>query len=343
MNGPERVSEDATGPGPGRIDSFLRELVGAAPGLRYSEIARTTCEALGVAEVTVFRHLTRLIRYGELVVSPRRTYSVPAKPVSTSRAAESTRWYGTTIVLDAEGNMHDFTEREFRVVAGQLDHLEFNFVEPPSQFNLWCSHPSRVVEVPGSKTPSHRTMYRLEFQPPLRARDPEWTRYAGQVSLPRWYRMSSDPSVPSPAEHAGRRGRWETCTIQVPRYLPRFERILPDNARLFLQVVLPWGYPIGPVVSQVRFLSDERRVDEIESRRLDSLKGEAAGAGGFHRSGNVLSLAVPKPLSDRVYEIAWQLPTVARRERWLASTRPPSSGNAPPHSPPRAHQRDTRP
>jgi hypothetical protein len=335
VNDPENAAEDLPDPHPGRIDTYLRELIGTTPGIRYSELARVTCRALGVAEVTVFRHLTRLIRYGELVVSPRRTYSVPVKPVSTGRASESTRWYGTTIVIDPEGNMQDFTEREFCVVAGQLDHLEFNFVEPPSQFDLWCSRPSRVIEVPSSKTPSHRYMYRLEFQPPLRARDVEWTRYAGRVSLPRWFRMSSDAVPQGRSDPQGSAGRWESCTIQVPRYLPRFERVLPSNARLFLQVVFPWGYPIGPAVSQVRFLSDERRVDESETRRLDLLATESAAAGGFHRSGNVLTLAVPRPISDRIYEVKWKLPTSARRVQWLTAQSP----RAPRNSGPRAHTR----
>jgi hypothetical protein len=132
------------------------------------------------------------------------------------------------------------------------------------------------------------------------------------------YRMAFTPRAGARTVGDNDHPDHEFETVEVKsRARPFLQRLLPD-AQLRLHVVLPEGYPFGRVQCHVRLLAESARFDAPEEQRLARLGKDPRHQFGLGQSGSSFTLAVPEPLVDRHYEIAWSLPTVARYRRWLS-------------------------
>ncbi|MCI4324141.1 MAG: hypothetical protein L3K03_09075 [Thermoplasmata archaeon] len=309
--GPARSREEDVGP-------FLLQYVQANPGLKFGVILRAAQAARNISRATAARHLSRLVRFGEIVLLPNHTYTVGGAPASTTRAMLETRWYDLTVVVQPSGSTQVLIQEEFRVSFGQLDHLDFGWAKPIRKFSWWCTTPGHVSQVPAKRAPSGIPTRRIEFSSPLTARKPEWQRYCLIAHLPDRHRMSYRPKTGARGVPMARERVWETESIDFSSQDRRFGQRLTPDAHLRLQVAFPEGYPIGPVRSHVRFQTEPDLVDAFEEFRLAALAKVEWHQDGLQTFGSRFILSVPRPLSDRHYEIEWAIPTAAQRDRWLA-------------------------
>jgi len=139
---------DTSDAGTGPIDSFLVRHIRLNPGLRFGAIVQSARVACRVSQATVARHLSRLVRIGELAVRPDRTYSFGEPAAATARAVLEVRRHDEAVIIDSCGTARGIAQDEFRVISGKLTHLYFIFPKPTRQFILWCSVVSRVSRPP---------------------------------------------------------------------------------------------------------------------------------------------------------------------------------------------------
>jgi hypothetical protein len=310
---------DASGSGLSDIDSYLIDHIRANPGLRFGALVRAAYEARDVPRTTTARHLSRLVRWGELILGPERTYIVGEPNDPTARTVLEVRWYNVAVIIRPNGNARIVSEEELRVVAGRLDHIEFNHPKQPRQFLAWTTAGGRITYLPAFDAPSRLSMHRIDFQAPLTARRSTWHRVCVSVEWPAWYRMARPPTGRGLAARTD--SAWEFQSIEVGSLGRRFERRFSPDAMLRLQVVLPDGYPVGKTRCRVRFQTETDRIDVSEERRLAQLSKDELREDGLRRFAQTFTLTVPMPVLDRHYTIEWTLPRSADRRRWLAAQR----------------------
>ncbi|MCI4324113.1 MAG: hypothetical protein L3K03_08935 [Thermoplasmata archaeon] len=208
-------------------------------------------------------------------------------------------------------------EKEFRVISGELDHLEFQLPKALHQFNWWSTTAGRVSKIPASRSPNQLPLHRVDFEAPLAARSSTWQRICVNADLPRWYRMAYAPKARAPSSPSGKERAWEFESIQVVGQNRLYGQRLTPDAHLRLQVVLPDAYPVDSARCRVRFYHGSGAVDSSEEARLAKLGEDEWRRDGFRRLSNTLTLSIPEPLVDRLYQIEWAIPSTARRDRWL--------------------------
>ncbi|MCI4322700.1 MAG: hypothetical protein L3K03_01530 [Thermoplasmata archaeon] len=235
------------------------------------------------------------------------------------RAVVEIRWSDEAVIIRPDGTARVFTQREFRVVSGRLEHLEFTLPRPARQFIWWCSTAGQLTEIPAARAPTRECTYHLEFATPLTAQKPSWQWISVNADLPRWYRMAAGTAAKSRGVVAHNKFDTESESILVPSQNQRFRQRLTTDAHLRLQVMLPEGYPAGPAQCRVRFLTEADHVDTTEELRLAELGRNPSNQDGFRQFGKTFTLSVPHHLLDRRYEIEWELPTAAQRDRWLGA------------------------
>ena len=241
-------------------------------------------------------------------------------PGSNLRALVEIRWYEVSVIIAPDGSARMISEEEWRVVSGQLEHVEFNHPKRPRQFIIWCTAPGRLSRLPASQGPNLLSVDRIDFLSPLTARHAEWVRTCVNVEWPAWYSMAAPDSVKTRQGAAAGRAR-EFQSIDVLSHGRRFSRRLAANAILRLQVMFPAGYPVGRVRSRVVHQTETEHSDDVEGKRLNDLSRDESSQHGLRRFGRTMTLSVPKPLPDRHYLIEWDLPTAAQRRKWLREVR----------------------
>jgi hypothetical protein len=303
------------------VESFLLRYVRANPGLEFSAIIQATQASCHVSRATAARHLSRLVGLGGVKLRPDRTY-VLGEPMSPApRAVIEIRWSDEAVIVRPDGTARVFTQREFRVVSGRLEHLEFTLPKPARQFIWWCTSAGQLTEIPASRSRTRECTYHLEFTTPLTAQKPSWQWISVNADLPRWYRMAAGAPAKSRRVTAHNKFDTESESILVPSQNQRFRQRLTTDAHLRLQVMLPEGYPVGQARCRVRFLTEEDHVDSAEELRVAELGRNPSNQDGFRRFGNTFTLSVPRHMLDRRYEIEWGLPLPTLRNRWLNAQR----------------------
>ena len=305
---------------PSDLDSYLIERIRSEPGLRFGAIVLAAATERRVPRSTVARHLSRLLRFGDVALLPDRGYVIGESSSSSGRALLEVRWYDVAAFILPDGSTRMVSHEEWRVVSGQLAHIEFNHPVPPRQFLVWTTAPGRISRIPANRAPSRLSMDRIDFPSPLTARRSTWQRVCVNVEWPLWYRMSRPPAAPGSRTARGELLR-EFQSIQVTSQGLRFGRRLTSDAQLRLQVIFPAGYPLGPARSRVLFQTEPDSHDSAEERRIVGLTGDEVRREGLRRSGTTLTLSIPRPLVDRHYTIEWTLPTAAELKRWRAAYR----------------------
>lgn len=300
------------------IESFLVRYVETTPGSKFATIIRAAEDRIGVSRSTAARHLSRLVRFGDLRVLPDRTYTTEDPASSGARTVVEVRWFDTAYVIYADGSARVFIQEEFRVVSGQLEHFEMTWPKPPRQFIWWCTAPCRVSPIPSERSSNRLFTHYVKLETPLRAREASWERWCVNVDLPQWYRMVYDPPVGSRGRPTPDGPAFASEGMETPAHGERLSRRLASDAHLRMRMVLPERYPIGASRFSVRVLAEPDRSDPVEERRIARLARDDARQDGFRRFGTTLTLSIPQPLLDRRYEVQWMLPTRARRDLWSA-------------------------
>ncbi|MCI4323373.1 MAG: hypothetical protein L3K03_05060 [Thermoplasmata archaeon] len=303
------------------LDSFLKAYVAANSGRRLGDIVQAGQREYRVSRRTIARRLSRLVRFGEVTILPNHTYAETEATASATRALVELRWFDAIFVIQPDGGARVFHHEEFRVVSGQLDHVEFNQPRRPQQFIWWFSSAGHASMIPAHRSLSNVMSHHVEFVTPLSARKPTWQRLSVNRSFSAGYRMAHTPRSGRRDPRGWDEAATESESLQVQSQGRRFGQRLTSDAHLRMQVVLPERYPIGPVRCRVRFVTEPGRVDSAEETRLSKLQSDDARQDGLRRFGSTLTLSVPHPLVDRHYQIEWTLPTVAQRNRWLAARR----------------------
>jgi hypothetical protein len=305
------------------LDSFLLHQVRTNPGQRFGAIVQAAQAACRVSRTTAARHLSRLVRFGNLTLLPERTYVIADPAAANATAVADVRWSDYTVVINPDGSARIFIDQEWRVVSGEVDHIDFFSPKPPRRFIWWASGAARLTRIPATRAVTRQTTHRLTWETPVTARDPSWQWYRLCYDLHPFYRMAFAPRALSRRPGAEMNPEFEFETVEVKsRARPFLQRLVPD-AHLRLQVILPEGYPVGRVQSHVRLLAESDRFDLAEERRLARLKEDAGHQYGLRRSGSSFTLSVPRPVVDRHYEIAWTLPTTAAYDRWISAVSRP--------------------
>jgi hypothetical protein len=317
------TASEVPDPRVGPVESFLIRHVRANPGVRFGAIVHAAQAAQHVPRRTAATHLARLVRFGELILLPDRTYVVGDPSAPAARAIVEIRWYSVMIVVSPDGTARLFQEREFRVVSGQLDHIEFSTPRPARHFIWWCTATGTSSRISALRSPSHMATDSFEFAPPLVARRAAWQRLCVSLDLPQWFRMAYTPSAAQRSRDARDDPTLVSESIEVPSQGARFGHQLAPDAQLRLQMVFPERYPIGPTRCRVRFQMEPGRIDSVEEQRLARLRVDESHQDGLRQFGSIFTLSVPQPLLDRSYELELGLPTVAQRTRWLATQRTP--------------------
>jgi len=303
------------------VESFLLRHIRENPGLGFGAIVQAAQAACNVSRATAALHLSRLVRFGDVSLLPDRIYLIAEPGAPAARAIMELRWSDATVIIHPDGSARHIIQQEFRVVSGQLDHIEFGHAKPLRQFIWWCTAASRASRVPATQAPSRLSTDYIEFAAPLIARKAAWHRFCVAEEMPPWYRMACPQRVASRHVAARDEPTHEAESIELPSQDRRFGRRLTSDARLRLQMVFPEGYPVGPARCRVRFLTEPGLIDSVEELRLASLGADQGHQDGLRRFGSTLTLSVPRPRLDREYEITWALPTLTQRDRWLAGER----------------------
>ncbi|MCI4323945.1 MAG: hypothetical protein L3K03_08035, partial [Thermoplasmata archaeon] len=301
-----------------QIETFLVRHIRANPGLGFRDLVQAAQLVCHVSRATAARHLSRLVRFGEVALRPDRTYSLAEPTAPAPRPIVEVRWFDLDLLIRPDGTARAFEQREFRVVSGQLDHIEFTHPKPMRQFTWWCSTPAHMSTIPSIRSTTRLSTHRFEFATPLTARSSAWHRIQIAVETPVWYRMAYDPGHRAPRVPLPNEPSKESESIEVPSHGHRFGQRLAPDAHLGLHIVLPKGYPIGPARSRVRFLTEPGRVDLAEQLRVAKLKEDEWHQDGLRRFGTTFTLSIPRPKLDRHYEIQWTLPDPTHRARWLS-------------------------
>jgi hypothetical protein len=304
---------------PTHLDDFLLRFVRARPGVTYEQISRPARLACAVSRSTATRHLARLVRFGDLNLRSDHTYAVGEPRVPDANAVVEYRWIDDATVIGPDGIATFFMQREFRVVSRQLDHMEIAHPKPVRQLSWWGSMPARVRLIPPAGNPDRDYVHHFEFQSPLPARNSVWQWLRVSEALPRWFRMARKPSTGRSRGPHSIESDYEGRSMAILSHGPRFERRVAPGGHLRLQVILPEGYPIGRVENVVRFTAEPEQFDRAEEHRLSILGQSEWHQDGLRVSGSTFTLSVPRPLVNRRYEIRWNLPSEAERDRWLAA------------------------
>jgi hypothetical protein len=317
----ERVEGQPPDPQPRAtsVAQFLVRYVKENPGVRFGPIvkaARTSCR---ISLATATRHLARSVRFGEIVLLPDHTYIAGDSNAPPGRPILEVRWFDMAVVIYPDGSSRGFTQREFRVVSGEISYAEFAGPKRERQLIATSTMPSRLVKVSSRHAHNRRSTHRLEFAKALNARDPSWQRICVNVLFPKFYRMERSGSRGADEVATGADSTTESESVEIPSQSRLFGSRLIRDARLRLQVVLPEGYPIGPVRCRVRFLNDPDRFDVAEEARMAELAKDEWSQDGLRRFGTTFTLSVPYPQVDKAYQIVWTLPIESARKRWLAS------------------------
>jgi hypothetical protein len=258
---------------------------------------------------------------GEVILLPDHTYVIAESSSPTPRPTVEIRWLDVTTVISPDGGARILSDQEWRVVSGQLDHIEFGHSRPTRQFLWWSSQAGRIARISATPSPLRLSVHRIEWEAPVTARQSRWERICVSRELPRWYRMWCSARGGTPGRAGDESRTRESDSVGLPSHGRRIGFRLAADAHLRLMVVLPERYPIGPVCSRVRLQTEVDQFDRAEELRLARLGHDKWHQDGFRRNGTTLMLSVPRPRSDRDYEIEWTLPTVRERNRWLVAQR----------------------
>ncbi|MCI4319062.1 MAG: hypothetical protein L3K23_02880 [Thermoplasmata archaeon] len=301
------------------IDSFLLSYIRTHPGQGFGAIVQAAQGACHVSRTTAARHLSRLVRFGTILQLSEGSYVIGDRTAATANAIAEVRWSDYTVVVNPDGSARIFIAQEWRVVAGEVDHIDFFSPKPPRRFIWWSSSAARLTRIPATRAVTRQTTHRLTWNTPVTARDSAWQWYRICYDLRPTYRMAFTPRGPSTSTGDTNHPDNEFETVEVKsRTRPFLQRLVPE-AQVRLHVILPEGYPFGRVQCHVRLLAESARFDEPEEKRLARLGKEPGHQFGLRRDGTSFTLSVPRPLVDRHYEIAWSLPTVAGYRRWLSA------------------------
>jgi hypothetical protein len=302
------------------VDSVLIRIVRARPGLEFGNIVRVAQVDHRIPRTTTARHLARLVRFGDLTRLPNRTYITSDSAPSIPRAVLEVRNYGMIIVIHPDGSARTFMQQEFRVVTGQLDHLEFFTISSVRGLSWWCSAAARGSRIPRSRSPTGQPSLRVDLQTPLVARKASWQWIYAEGDFREPYRMAFNPTGAA-TKGAAPGAPTELEWIRINSQGPRFGRCVHADAHLRLQIVFPEGYPVKSTRCGVRLETDTTRTDLAEEARLAKLAEDEWHQDGLQRSRTAVTLSVPRPLLDRRYEIEWGLPTTRQRDLWLSGKR----------------------
>jgi len=308
---------------PGRdnspLSSFLTAFVRTNPGLKFGPIVRATQEAFHVSRATAARQLARLVRFGDLAQLPGRTYVAGGSSGAVARAVVEVRWQDQFIVVQPNGTGRFFHQREFRVVSGQLEFIDFTFPRRPRGFSWWLSGGAKLDRTLSGVASSPLNSYRLDLEAPLTSRSPVWRRLAVSAEMEDWFQMVLLPTE-TPASRRGRIPlRTEFICHVIPAQARVYEQKVSPECHIRTQIVLPSQYPVGRPRAAVTWQTNPDRSDSAEATRVESAAREEWHQDGFHRSGTTFTLSVARPKLDRRYCILWDLPSAAQRSRWLAS------------------------
>jgi hypothetical protein len=307
------------------IDGVLLDFVRSNPGVGFGPIVEAVRGARKVSRATAARHLSRLVRFGDLTLREDRTYVVGEPHSASTRPVVELRWSEAAIIIRSDGSAQALRTQELRVVSGQLSQLEFNHPLPLRRFAWWISVPGRMVRIPAIR--SHTVMSMHLFRPlrPLAARDSTWIRICRYEEWPKCFEL-----------YAGRRskgrGGWNTAeprvgnqSIEIPAQDRCFQQRLSADSALRLVLTLPAGYRARPSRCRVRYLLEPDRIDIVEQARITGLSREKSVQAGLRRAGNATTLTIPRPVLDRYYEIEWTLPTPSRTAGFQAPDREASA------------------
>jgi hypothetical protein len=305
------------------IDSYLLGYIRTKPGLGFSGIVRSAQLECAVSRATAARHLSRLVRFGEVTLLPNRTYVLGETAGSGPRPTVEVRWAQSTELISADGTCWSVVEQEYRVISGTLDHFDFLRPKPHRHFVWWSTSPSHWVRIPQRRSQGHHGTHRVEFDPPLTSRNATWQRMSLTEEFPREYRMAQSAGASRRRPTSSREDSEESESLEVGAQRSNFGQRLARDARLRLQLVFPEGYPVGAVRCRVNHFTTPDRVDTEEQQRVEALGELPSHSDGLRHSGSTISLSIPRPKLDRRYEIRWGLPTPAQRTRWLAGQHRP--------------------
>jgi hypothetical protein len=303
----------------GPVEWFLVQHLRAHPGLSFGAIIQAASSECGVSRTTAARYLSQLVRFGEVTLLPNRRYFVGGVDAPVARPTVETRWYEEVYTLFPDGSAEQYTNQEFRIVSGRIEHLEVNYSRPPEQFEWWTDLPAKASRIPSSREPNRMYSVRLDLAQTLSAREPHWHRLRTNARQARWCRMAQGTWTERGAFEMPKVVTHGTASVQTPSQSRRFSERYSSKGQMRLQVGFPEGYPFGPARVHVRFETESSRTDAAEEARLKSLSEDPMRQEGFRRTASGVSLSVPDPQLDRVYEVEWQLPTVVQLDRWLVA------------------------
>jgi hypothetical protein len=287
------------------LDSFLVEHIRRNPGLRYGAICKVAQTAFGVSRATVTRHLSQLVRFGDLVVRPSHQYDAKDTTIERARPLLEVRWRDETTVIYPDGTARVSLDQEFRVVSGELRHFDFDLPRPYRNVVWWCTAPSVLRQVPSNAVQEPRGTHRTEFVPPVSSRDKTWHRITlAHESIRRPY-LRLPPKTPVGGHAAPIVTRRNSESTYVNAQRVNFAQRFALNAILRLQVVLPESLSIRSATFRVLPTSSTDQVDSAEQGRLLALGRILRGHSGFRKSNSTITLSVPDPKLNRIYEILW--------------------------------------
>jgi hypothetical protein len=319
-------SSEIGGSGTGRaaraqsnVEATILDYIRAHPNCRFQNIVSAVRSAHGASRATVARHLSKLLRFGE-VTDVRGSYTCvdhSIQPIWTHAESRRTTY---TVFIHADGSSWEEQVEEFRVRFGQVRSIHGMSDAPNAHLQLWASPPHRVSRITSS-TPSRRLPeVFIDFDPPLTARDAQWETISLASDHRHRYRMyrtapASTRAVPS-AIPPGR--ELEDASLLAPAITHHAPH--EAGASLLFRVVLPPAYPFRSPRFLVQLEESALEIDPTEQARIQRLSRERRGSYGFRLFGSTLSLIVPDPLFDRRYVISWGLPTHAEYTRWHRKT-----------------------
>jgi hypothetical protein len=301
------------------VDEFLLGHIRDSPGERFGPIVRSAVGTCHVSRATAAIRLARLVRLGEVVLLPNRTYMIPGVGVPVARPVVETRWFEESYRLGVDGSAELTLRQEFRVVSGRLEHVGLTFGTSPTRIDWWCSAGAKEVAPPPAGRSGASTRYRFDFDQPLTAGDPSWQRFEAAVVLPHTSRLWRSSPLTGANRAPTEDANWESLFMQTLSQSPRFEERFASGAWLRLQIRFPDGYPVEQSQFRVLYETETNWRDTPEEVRIAQLSTIPGSWGGFRQDGALLSLCLQDPELDRRYEIRWLLPSIEQGNRWLAA------------------------